>query len=162
MVLHLNTANFNVQSLKGAKIFFCFPIFSIFGALASETCIISCYYTPDRRTFFKSLRGAQKSREDERTNAVVNKFVVRLVGKEGCVLEGPASEGGKKRKVGFPAASEALPSPSETLTDPHEALQWRVSTPCIHVTCDFRYVLILSYGKDQQTDRLTDGPTDTP
>ena len=62
MTLQLNTANFNVQSLKGAKIFFCFPIFSIFGALASETCIISCYYTPDRRTFFKSLRGAQKSR----------------------------------------------------------------------------------------------------
>ena len=56
------TTTFHVQSLNGAKIFFCFPIFSIFGALASETCIISCYYTPDRRTFLKSLRGAQKSR----------------------------------------------------------------------------------------------------
>ena len=62
MTLHLNRANSNVQSLKGAKIFFCFPIISIFGSLASEICIISCYYTPDRRTFFKSLRGAQKSR----------------------------------------------------------------------------------------------------
>ena len=59
---HSTTTTFHVQSLKGAKIFFCFPIFSIFGSLASETCIISCYYTPDRRTFFKSLRGAQKSR----------------------------------------------------------------------------------------------------
>ena len=56
------TTTFHVQSLIGAKNLFCFPIFSIFGALDSETCIISCYHTPDRRTFFKSLRGAQKSR----------------------------------------------------------------------------------------------------
>ena len=57
------TTTFHIKCLRGAKIFFSFPIISIFGALASETCNKSRYYTHDRRTFFKSLYGAQDSRE---------------------------------------------------------------------------------------------------